>query len=220
MPNPSLAEGVASLEREVTTLRLVVDEKQTEVRDLLLHQDYDRDEIKILRGLIDEHESRVEEKIVENVQLNAALGQQKLLYESIEEVHAKVEIDLRELRKQQAISEGLRKSMEGDITRLRDQVDNLVTLVRAKTREAWVFSIALRSAYELISSLPEKKTFRSLLDRANNTTRDQLIEKLLEALLLSANVRLQDVNNPGLASPVSPSRGREPREAERNTKKS
>lgn len=209
-----MAEKVISLQHEVGSLQQLVEKLKAELADLQSHQESDSAEIKTLRDVLGQYEKSSEQKMWELVGVTNALRQQKMMYESLEEVHAKTERELRELQERMTVSEDLRKSMQKDISTLHEQIGNLIGLVRTKTYDAWVFSIALRSAYEHLPSISDKESFQSLLDRTTNATRDQLIEKLLEASLLKVNVRLPGVDNPGLASPVSPPRESEPRASE------
>ncbi|KAH7019306.1 hypothetical protein EDB80DRAFT_676307 [Ilyonectria destructans] len=213
-----MAEKVISLQHEVSSLQQLVEKQKTELEDLQSHQESDSAEIKTLRDVLGQYEKSSEQKMWELVGVTNALRQQKMMYESLEEAHVKAERDLRDLRERKTVSEDLRKSMQNDIATLHEQIVSLVALVRTKTYDAWVFSIALRSAYEHLPSISEKESFQSLLDRTTNATRDQLIDKLLEALLLKVNVRLPELDNPGLASPVSPPRESEPRASEPNAK--
>lgn len=213
-----MAEKVISLQLEVSSLRQFVEKQKAELADFQSHQESDSAEIKTLRDVLGQYEKSSEQKMWELVGVTNALRQQKMMYESLEEVHIKTERDLRELQERISVSEDLRKSMQKDIATLHEKISNLVALLRTKTYDAWVFSIALRSAYEHLPSISEKESFQSLLDRTTNATRDQLIDKLLEALLLKVNVRLPDVDNPGLASPVSQPRESEPRDSEPGAK--
>ncbi|KAH8729490.1 hypothetical protein BGZ61DRAFT_529687 [Ilyonectria robusta] len=226
MSDPPLADGtymaekVISLQHEISSLQEFVEKLKAKVADLQAHKESDTAEIKTLRDVLEQYEKSSEQNMWELVGVTNALRRQEMMYESLEEVHAKTERDLGDLRERMSASEELRKSAEKDIVTLREQLLSLVTLVRTKTQEAWVFSIALRSAYEYLPSMSEKESFRGLLDRTTNTTRERLIDKLLEASLSKVNVRMPEVDNPGLASPVSPPREREsePRASEPGTK--
>lgn len=226
MSDPPLADGtymaekVISLQHENSSLQEFVEKLKAEKTELQAHKESDTAEIKTLREVLEQYEKILEQKMWELVDVTNALRRREMIYESREEVHAKTERDLRDLRERMSASEDLRKSAEKNIATLREQLLSLITLVRTKIQETWVFSIALRSAYEYLPSISEKESFRSLLDRTTNTTREQLIDKMLKASLSKVNVCLPEVDKPGLASPVSPPREREsePRASEPGTK--